>query len=109
MRIEELPYNECFWIALATATKKRGWKIEHEADTYGVIRINKERVATFSCRADEDPIIRVKVKTSFDDIVDMVKEVESIMTSMNISHFKTDVVIKKDWGADEILKEVLSK
>jgi hypothetical protein len=104
MRIEELTYNEGFWIALKRVLKqKKGWAIEFIDNIQGRIIKKGQMVALFRCPANEDPKIEVRQKESLEDLVNLSKELELELTRDDLRNFKRDIIVKKDWSADDLI------
>lgn len=105
MRVEELNYNEAFWIALDIVIKPlKGWHYEISGNYNGWINFKKNNVAYFTCCADKDIIIEVREKKYFNEVVEVVKQIEIEMTKQNLVNFKKEIIVKKRWDVENLLK-----
>lgn len=106
MRIEELDYNEAFWIVLdKVITPLKGWDYEISSDTSGWINYKKENVAYFSCVCNKDVSVNVKNKKYFQEVVNLIKDIEVELVRENLSNFSKEIVVKKDWDVYNLLTE----
>ncbi len=104
MIIEDLDYNEDFWIALSKAVASReGFHVNPQSNERGHISYKRETIAYFDCSCDNPPKVRVIKKKYFDLVKDIMADVEDRLLKKNLSHFKQEVHLKKDWGVKDII------
>jgi hypothetical protein len=105
MRIEELEYNEAFWIVLKRVLNNyKKWTIEYVNNQEGRIAKRGTIIACFKCPPNVEATIEVKQKRYLSDLIQLAKEVEVGLVKENLSNFKTEVIVKKSWTAEDLIQ-----